>query len=127
LADLVVLAETKRAAMLTGPPDGAGSRTNGVDQDPIAPEPSPAPSGFKSLSAGESDDAYPSAVHIDHQTRVIVCPDGIQWIVQRLQGGQWRGVSYHRNRDALIGRIIERFGSVHATALAKLKLLPEWL
>lgn len=56
----------------------------------------------------ESDDAYRSVIaELSPGWRVIVCRDGIQWIVQRRRaagrhGGRWRGVHYCRTRDALI-------------------------
>ena len=55
----------------------------------------------------ERDDAYRNVVaQLAPRWRVIVCKDGIQWILQRKEashGGPWRGVSYHTNRDGLLG------------------------
>jgi len=42
----------------------------------------------------ESYHDYPHVVVRDGRRRVIVCADGIQWIVQRLGGDQWNGVGY---------------------------------
>lgn len=56
----------------------------------------------------ESSDAYHRVVvRLSQRWRVIVCRDGIQWIVQRRvaagrRGGEWKGVHYCRTRDALI-------------------------
>ena len=54
----------------------------------------------------ERDDAYRNVVaQLAPRWRVIVCKDGIQWILQRKEashGGPWRGMSYHTNRDGLI-------------------------
>ena len=54
----------------------------------------------------ERDDAYRNVVaQLAPRWRVIICRDGIQWILQRKEashGGPWRGVSYHTNRDGLI-------------------------
>jgi hypothetical protein len=59
-------------------------------------------------------------VRLSAEVRVIECRDRIQWIVQRCRGGQWRGVSFHRDRDALI----ERCGLVSPDALEVLRTLP---
>ena len=54
----------------------------------------------------ERDDGYKGVVaQLTPRWRVIVCKDGIQWILQRKEashGGPWRGVSYHTNRDGLL-------------------------
>ena len=54
----------------------------------------------------ERDDAYKDVVaQLTPRWRVIICRDGIQWILQRKEashGGPWRGVSYHTNRDGLL-------------------------
>lgn len=58
------------------------------------------------LSHRERDDAYRNVVaQLAPRWRVIICKDGIQWILQRKEashGGPWRGVSYHTNRDGLL-------------------------
>ena len=55
--------------------------------------------------------------------RIIDCRDGIQWIVQRRRGRQWRGVSFHRCRNVMI----ERWCSGADTmALSVLKALPNF-
>ncbi len=55
----------------------------------------------------ESADEYPSVVTATSTHRVIVCKDGLQWIIQRkrgksLVGGAWRSISYCTTRRALI-------------------------
>ena len=67
----------------------------------------------------EEDDHYPVIARIGNRHRVVECRDGIQWIVQRLIGRRWRGVSFHRDRAVLI----ERSGASGA-ALKTLKSLP---
>ena len=68
----------------------------------------------------EQDEAYPRVIaRFDARSRVIECKDRLQWIVQRLVGSRWRGVSFHRDRAALI----ERSGAT-GVALAILKALP---
>lgn len=81
----------------------------------------------------ESDDSYTGVVvTLNDKWRVIVCRDGIQWILQRQRGerrGQPRfdGRSYCRTRDALIRVCREHAGEIHAVALTILHALPERL
>ena len=57
---------------------------------------------------GEGNDAYPDVVVVlDDKTRVIVCQDGIQWIVQRKVSRNdlskmWLGESFCRTKEALL-------------------------
>lgn len=67
----------------------------------------------------EEDDAYPVIARIGNRHRVVECRDRIQWIVQRLIGSRWRGVSFHRDRDVLI----EQSGAT-GPALITLQALP---
>jgi hypothetical protein len=50
----------------------------------------------------ERDEDYPAVVSLSDTVRVIDCKDGIQWILQRRYGDQWRGVAFCRRRDPLI-------------------------
>lgn len=56
----------------------------------------------------ESHDAYSGEVFRLGEWRVIVCKDGIQWILQhrtsdwRLAGGRWRGRHYCRQLSTLL-------------------------
>lgn len=56
----------------------------------------------------ESDDDYDQIVtRINDRWRVIVCRDGLQWILQKREGkrggkARWTGVSYSTTRKALI-------------------------
>jgi len=50
----------------------------------------------------ETAEDYPVIAAIDDGTRVIECPAGIQWIVQRRSGGRWHGRSFCRTKEALI-------------------------
>ena len=56
----------------------------------------------------ERDDNYQRViVELAPRWRIIVCKDGIQWILQKRSAepshsGEWRGVSYLTDRDALI-------------------------
>jgi hypothetical protein len=56
-----------------------------------------------SRDGGEGSDDYPHVVAVlGEKTRVIVCNEGIQWIVQHKKGQQWRGRSFCRTREALL-------------------------
>jgi hypothetical protein len=54
----------------------------------------------------ERDDAYRNVVaQLAPRWRVIICKDGMQWILQQKEsshGGPWRGVSYYTHRDGLL-------------------------
>ena len=58
------------------------------------------------ISYRERDDCYADVViHLASRWRVIICKDGIQWIIQKKEAshaGPWRGVSYHTCRDSLM-------------------------
>jgi hypothetical protein len=47
--------------------------------------------------------AYPYVVcELDDRHRVILCPDGLQWIAQTLEGGRrWRNQRFFRTRQWL--------------------------
>ena len=77
----------------------------------------------------ERDDAYRYVVaQLAPRWRVIVCKDGIQWILQRKEashGGPWRGVSYHTNRDRLL-RACGSVGPLKSGASEMLEALPDY-
>jgi hypothetical protein len=50
----------------------------------------------------ERDEGYPVVAQLTDTVRVIECKDGIQWILQRRSGDQWKGLAYCRTRAALI-------------------------
>jgi hypothetical protein len=59
---------------------------------------------------------------------VIICKDGIQWIVQQKEsshGGPWRGVSYHTNRDGLL-RACGSLKALSSSGLEALAALPDY-
>ena len=76
-------------------------------------------------SRREKDEAYPCIARLNARWRVICCRDDLQWILQRLDGDQWRGNSFCRTREVLLQRIAERCGEVNATALDLIRALPE--
>ena len=76
----------------------------------------------------ERDDAYRNVVaQLTTRWRVVVCKDGIQWIVQQKEsshGGPWRGVSYHTHRDGLL-RACGSLEALHSSGLEALEALPD--
>jgi hypothetical protein len=78
----------------------------------------------------ERDDAYRNVVaQLAPRWRVIICKDGIQWIVQQKEsshGGPWRGVSYHTNRDGLL-RACGSLEAASCGALEALAALPDFI
>jgi hypothetical protein len=71
-------------------------------------------------SRREKDDTYPCVAQITPTLRVINCKDGIQWILQGLQGDQWRGLSFCRTREALIRAVRGRTSDPLPAALLAL-------
>jgi hypothetical protein len=78
----------------------------------------------------ERDDGYKGVVaQLTTRWRVIVCRDGIQWILQRKEsshGGPWRGVSYNTNRDGLL-RACGSLEALPSSGLEALEALPEFI
>jgi len=88
-----------------------------------------------SLASGshrERDDDYTRVIaQLNSRWRVIVCKDGIQWIVQKRDGTRdgrprWTGVSYHLERKALIRRCSELCGIRDRAEFEKLGDLPAY-
>ncbi|WP_050929471.1 hypothetical protein [Aestuariivita boseongensis] len=83
------------------------------------------------LSSRERDDNYNTVVcRLAPRWRVIVCRQGIQWILQKAKaesghGLVWRGFSYFLTRDALIKACARIDGPVDPDAMAILHQLPE--
>ena len=81
------------------------------------------------LSHRERDDNYNGViVQLAPRWRVIVCKDGIQWILQRKEAshaGPWRGMSYHTNRDGLL-RACGSVGALNNDILEALEALPDY-
>jgi hypothetical protein len=77
----------------------------------------------------ERDDGYKGVVaQLTTRWRVIVCKDGMQWIVQQKEsshGGPWRGVSYHTNREGLI-RACGSLEALRNSGLEALAALPDY-
>lgn len=90
-------------------------------------------SGAKvSSAAAESSDDYPKVVaRLNSRWRVVECGHGLQWILQYRGSAEtyptarWRGRSYCRTREALLGCSREHAGDIEPAALAILNALPE--
>ena len=78
----------------------------------------------------ERDDGYKGVIaQLAPRWRVIICRDGIQWIVQRKEvshGGPWRGMSYHTSRDGLL-RACGSLEALRSSGLEALAALPEFI
>ena len=72
----------------------------------------------------EEADDYPWMVVTDGKLRVIICKDDIQWILQHRSGGRWRGVSFHRDHEALVDTCTRKGFS--DDAVAELRELEPW-
>jgi hypothetical protein len=85
----------------------------------------------QSGSHRERDDDYCRVVaRLDSRTRVIVCSDRLQWIVQRRDAGtarrgHWRALSLYRQRKALIVAGVRLARTCDPAALALLAALPK--
>lgn len=87
------------------------------------------------FSTKETDDDYRDVVTLlNPEWRVIVCRDGIQWIVQQrdkatktLVTPRWRGRKYHRSRDTLLAALARLKIEVMPEAMAMLIALPDWI
>jgi hypothetical protein len=81
------------------------------------------------LSSNQSDvPFYMTTDKLAPRWRVIVCKDGMQWIVQQKEashGGPWRGMSYYTNRDGLL-RTCGRVGALNNDVLEALEALPDY-
>ena len=78
----------------------------------------------------ERDDHYKGVVaQLAPRWRVIICKDGIQWIVQQKEsshGGPWRGVSYHTHREGLI-RACGSLEALRSSGLDAVEAFPEFI
>jgi hypothetical protein len=88
----------------------------------------------ETISRSESaDDYYRIIIRLNPRWRVIECPAGIQWILQRLGSPErprkddWRSRSYCRTSEALRRCTREYCGEIDPAAAAILAALPEWI
>ena len=81
----------------------------------------------------ESDDNYARIVaRLDDDGRVIVCRDGLQWILQRRDGerggrARWTGVGYCQTRKALLRLCRASSTRINPSGWAALVALPEYI
>ena len=82
------------------------------------------------ISHRERDDNYTRViVQLAPRWRIIICKDGIQWILQRKEAshaGPWRGMSYHTNRDGLLRVCGSLETACCGGALEALEALPDY-
>ena len=78
----------------------AHSRELQQDSSSATQEESPAP--ITLYSRRETDESYEGVIAREGDLRIVNCKYGIQWIVQRFKGGQWRNKSFHRTRRSLV-------------------------
>jgi hypothetical protein len=88
--------------------------------------------GVPAFSHRESDDGYFAVVaRLNERWRVIVCKDGIQWVLQfakkRRDRTAWEGRSYCRTREALIRVSSRHAGPIDPHATAILEALPRMI
>lgn len=83
-------------------------------------------------SRRESDDGYqPVVAVLADRWRVIVCRDGIQWILQYRASSEtarrteWKGARYLRTRNGLIAACDMSVPEIRASARSILQALPE--
>jgi len=60
------------------------------------------------MSHREKDDDYDDVVAGCDCTRVIVCKDNHQWIVQDKRGKEWRSLHYCTTRNGIFRRLSQR-------------------
>ena len=75
------------------------------------------------------DDGATIVATLNDRWRVIICPDDIQWVLQRRAGerggrARWASDSYFRTREALIAFCHARAGAVTPAASETLVSLP---
>lgn len=75
----------------------------------------------------EAADDYPDIItRLTPEWRIILCRDGIQWILQRLTGNRWRGQSYCRPREGLLRCIHEKvIGDIDPCSSSLVETLPD--
>jgi len=73
-------------------------------QDPSSATQEETPAPITVYGRRETDESYEGVIGREADLRIVDCKDGIQWIVQRFTGGQWRNKSFHRSRLSLIRR-----------------------
>ena len=111
--------ELRDLSPLMGEP---AANTTGPRPQAIQPKRSVAPS-VRVARAREEADAYLHIIaHVNDRWRVIVCRDGLQWILQQRRGqrdgqARWHSRRYHVERTALLRSIGELCSDATSSAL----------
>lgn len=83
-------------------------------------------SAARKATLKEEADDYPRVVcQLNDHWRVILCKDGIQWILQKWAGQRWRGRSYCTTKSALLRCIVQHSGEIEKDGQSILDELPE--
>ncbi|WP_024281202.1 hypothetical protein [Xanthobacter sp. 126] len=73
----------------------------------------------------EGDDEYSGVIaQITPRSRVVICHDRLQFIVQVRGGAAWRGRRFYSTRAALLAQLHEVVGDVAPDAMTLLARLP---
>lgn len=78
----------------------------------------------------EAENYFAVVARLNDKWRVIICRDGIQWILQRRAGfrqglARWEARTFNRNRNGLLCRVNQLAGECDAVAMRALENLPE--
>lgn len=76
--------------------------------------------------AEKSLDYYRVMTYLNNDWRLIRCKDGIQWILQKRRGSEWKGQWFVRTKSGLL-RGLNRCGEITPEASSLIEALPEWL
>lgn len=105
---------------------GADRSIQAVAEDPLKLTPD-----TNSRQRYETADFYRHEVaRLNSSWRVVVCKDGLQWILQRRDGQRagetrWTGIRYFRTRRALLKAVRAMCGPSDLSSAAILSELPE--
>ncbi|TIS23899.1 MAG: hypothetical protein E5X07_15760 [Mesorhizobium sp.] len=81
----------------------------------------------------QRSDTYANVVfRINDRWRIIVCPEGVQWILQKRKGNlvgspAWNAVKFCRSKVGLCRALKEEVGDVSPEVDAQLAQLPDWV
>lgn len=83
-----------------------------------------------SASHQETSESYWGVISdLSARYRIIICKDGLQWILQRRKTGgaerPWRGVGYFTTKEALLRVCATSCGRIAPTAHEALQSLPD--
>lgn len=75
------------------------------------------------------DDYRKVVVQLSDELRVVICKDGVQWILQRRKAGgaerPWRAVRFHRTREGLMRSCALFCSRIDPSALVALMAMPD--